>query len=495
MVVVRGKAHSGCWLGYAVVLVSLITLRTTATAAHRTDHRPDHRPRSTPLPSPAPSPRPTASLRPMVLIIGGTGMIKMQTGENPAVLATAEIYSPTGDSTPVNPMTTDRSHDSATLLPNGGVLVVGGVNALFVPLLSGPAVPWILPSTDLFDPKSGRFTAGATMTAARDSPSATMLYNGKVLIVGGGTSSAELYDSNTGKFSGTGPMAVERYGQTSTLLTSGKILVAGGGSDQAELYDPETGKFSPTGKMDQNRIYHTASLLLDGRVLIAGGSPYARSSATDSTELYDPLSGVFEAGPKMQKSRAGHTATLLTNGQILIAGGHDDNSAEIYDPVAEQFNGTGNMSVSRFGHTATRWPDGRVLIAGGWNKSYQPLATAETYDPKTGEFTQGGSMTEPRADHTATLIWVRWPITWTRPSPAATPTSIPTPTPSPTSVRCTPVRTAPHRPSLRARHPLPAQWLLRYRSCRANSEHRHCRSLVLSDQRSARWRTALSGGL
>ncbi|MBV8775119.1 MAG: hypothetical protein JO166_22710 [Deltaproteobacteria bacterium] len=353
-------------------------------------------------------------------------MMKVTSGETPAVLATAEVFSPaTGLSVPINPMTTNRSHHSAVVLQNGDVLIVGGVNALFAPLLPGPAVPWILPSSDLFNLVTGRFTSGAKMATPRDSPSAVMLNSGKVLIVGGGANSAELYDPETGKFSVTGSMSTERYGQTATVLTNGKVLITGGGAIQAELYDPDSRKFTLTGSMQQNRIYHTATLLLDGRVLITGGSPYARSSATDTTELYDPLSGTFEQGAKMQESRAGHTATLLTNGQVLIAGGHDDNSAEIYDPVADQFERTGTMSASRFGHSAIRWPDGRVFIAGGWSKSYQPLATTESYDFKTGQFTPGGNMTEARADHTASLISVRWPPGWAKASPAGTAVSVP----------------------------------------------------------------------
>jgi hypothetical protein len=430
-------------LAYSPVLLSIMILCTGAS--QRTY------PKRTPAATPhaAPSVTTAPALQPLALIIGGTGLLKVPSGESPAVLATAEIYSPRANvAIPVSPMTTSRSHQSAVSLPDGDVLIVGGVNALFVPLLSGPTVPWILSSTDVFDVARGRFIAGVNMIVERDSPSATMLTNGKVLVLGGGTNCAELYDPDTGKFTATGPMEAERYGQTATLLTNGKVLVVGGGSTQAELFDPGIGKFSPAGMMEQNRDFHTATLLLDGRVLIAGGSPYARSSATDTTELYDPLNGVFEPGPKMLKSRAGHTATLMTNSQVLIAGGHDDNSAEIYDPVAEQFNATGNMSVSRFGHSATRWPDGKVLIAGGWNKSYQPLAATETYDPKSGEFTPGANMTEPRADHTTTMIWAPWPISWAKPTPMATPTAsvISTASPTPTAAPTTnPLATLAHR--------------------------------------------------
>ncbi len=420
-----------------LVLAMLITVCSVVNAAPRG-------PKSTTSTSSSSKPLATRARprSPVALIIGGTGMLKVPSGETPAVLASTEIYLPkSAFASLANAMSTGRSRHAAAVLPDGKVLIVGGVNALFVPSMAGPTVPWILSSSELFDPVSGRFTKGPNMMTARDSPSAVLLTNGKVLIVGGGTNSAELYDPAKGTFEPTGSMAIERYGQTATLLTNGKVLVAGGGSNQAEIYDVTTGKFSLTGAMQQNRIYHTATLLLDGRVLIAGGSPYARSSATDTSELYDPLSGTFTPGPRMQEPRAGHTATLLTNGQVLIAGGHDDNSAEIYDPVAEQFVRTGDMSTGRFGHSALRLPDGRVLIAGGWNRNYQPLATTEIYDVRTGKFTPGGNLVEARADHTASLIWVRWPLNW---KPNAAPSAAPTP-PTPTP---SPVATTPSRPGL-----------------------------------------------
>jgi len=85
-------------------------------------------------------------------------------------------------------------------------------------------------------------------------------------------------------------MTTTRDRHLATLLQDGRVLVVGGEDDQhkvlatAELYDPSTGSFSLTGSMAEERQaqYSTATLLLDGRVLMAG----ARGSV--SSELYLP---------------------------------------------------------------------------------------------------------------------------------------------------------------------------------------------------------------
>ena len=66
-----------------------------------------------------------------------------------------------------------------------------------------------------------------------------------------------------------------RETHTATLLTDGRILVLGvstsGGPTSAELYDPFTGCWTATGSLNSRRFTHTATLLEDGRVLAAGG--------------------------------------------------------------------------------------------------------------------------------------------------------------------------------------------------------------------------------
>src|SRR5215471_15565944 len=106
----------------------------------------------------------------------------------------------------------------------------------------------------------GRVTPGSAMLQPRSGHTATLLPDGKVLIAGGMRrnqyfyKSAELYDPATGKFTAAGEMNVARVGQIAVLLRSGKVLIAGGwvgsgGTDSAELYDPATGRFSAIGKM------------------------------------------------------------------------------------------------------------------------------------------------------------------------------------------------------------------------------------------------------
>src|SRR5512140_26592 len=133
----------------------------------------------------------------------------------------------------------------------------------------------------------GLFTATGSMHAARGHHTATLLPDGRVLIAGGYDepttclAGAELYDPATGSFTVTGSLANARASHTATLLPSGKVLVTGGISfgpaggppylASAELYDPATGTFAPTGAMATPRSGHTATLLQDGRVLIVGG--------------------------------------------------------------------------------------------------------------------------------------------------------------------------------------------------------------------------------
>ena len=70
-------------------------------------------------------------------------------------------------------------------------------------------------------------------------------------------------------------MAEGREGHTATLLTDGRVLVVGGGavnSASSEIYDPAAGSWTSTGGMTVARPrMHSATLLPDGRVLVVGG--------------------------------------------------------------------------------------------------------------------------------------------------------------------------------------------------------------------------------
>ena len=228
-------------------------------------------------------------------------------------------------------MATARDFHTATLLPNGKVLVAGGENSS----------DGILASAELYDPAAGTFASTGTMATTRRFHTATLLTNGKVLVAGGdnGTAlaSAELYDPAAGTFASTGSMVIARYGNTATLLPNGKVLVAGGynaGVDlaSAELYDPAAGTFASTGAMATVRVSHTATLLPNGKVLVAGG---AGPGYLASAELYDPAAGTFATTGAMATAREQHTATLLPNGKVHVAGGQGASgflaSAELYD--------------------------------------------------------------------------------------------------------------------------------------------------------------------
>jgi hypothetical protein len=257
----------------------------------------------------------------------------------------------------------------------------------------------------------GSLTQTSSMLETRSGHSATLLPDGKVLIAGGMRrnqdfyKSAELYDPATGKFQPTGEMNQRRVGHIAVLLGSGKVLVAGGwvgqgGTDSAELYDPATGRFTAIAKMVTRRGRPSATLLADGDVLIAGGEEPDNESLA-SAEIFHVKTLSFQATGSMRHARISHTATLLTDGRVLIAGGYAggvSSGAELYDPRSGTFTETASLNTARCKHTAGLLPDGRVLIAGGsdsrgWNGN---LSSAEIYDPQTGKFATASPMNDSR---------------------------------------------------------------------------------------------------
>jgi N-acetylneuraminic acid mutarotase len=272
----------------------------------------------------------------------------------------------------------------------------------------------------------GAWSGTGPANVSRSSQTATRLFGGKVLVVGGvragqALASAELYHPGSGTWTTTTPLAVARFLHTATLLPDGRIVVVGGtgaaGQPVAstEIYDPQAGTWSSTGDLLTARSSHTATLLSSGLILVVGGiGPDGQPLA--SAELYSPAKGTWSATGYMATARSGQSATLLADGKVLVAGGTGVDgkplaSAELYNPTAGSWSATGSMAAARSAHTATDLGDEisggagrRVLVAGGIGSDGSRLASAELYDQSSGVWRNTGALTVGRSSHTATLL-------------------------------------------------------------------------------------------
>lgn len=228
----------------------------------------------------------TATLLPSGKVLVAGGLLNSSQS-----LATAELYDPaTGSWTPTGSMATGRAHHTATLLNSGTVLVTGG-SIVAAGVETGETA-----SAETYDPDTGAWTSAGNMAVVRVNSSATLLPSGKVLIMGGYTdfpswtfyASAELYDPQTHQWSAASSACASRHGHSAVVLQSGKVLVVGGypAGVISELYDPATDAWTTVPTLSIPRTYASATRLPSGRVLVVGG--YARATLSSAETYQEP---------------------------------------------------------------------------------------------------------------------------------------------------------------------------------------------------------------
>ena len=290
-------------------------------------------------------------------------------------------------------MNVARAGHIATLLPDGRVLIYGGVPAT------------VLPQAEVYDPASHTFAAADDMITVRGGHTAAVLADGTLLFIDGlvlqdgrtffaEPAFAEIYDPASATFTRTPGYAhtqLEGW-STVTLLLDGRVLLtgyqtnAGGGlSGVAELFDPKSGTFGVTGGMQAySDTPGWGTLLADGTVLFV---QWNFNFPPDDIELYDPVSGTFSLNGRLNNDYEYSRAVRLPDGRVLITGGqmpggNGTSDVFLYLPALRSFAATTRMSTGRHLHTATLLRDGTVLITGGYSSWPVPTARAEIYTPR-----------------------------------------------------------------------------------------------------------------
>lgn len=284
-------------------------------------------------------------------------------------------------------------------LPDGRALMTGGA--------AGEGIGWSsFSSTYVFEPSNRAWVRSGLLNTARTLAGAALLPDGRVLVAGGlfmdrdsgeqgrTLDSTEIWDPRTGTWSRSGRLAQGRFQASAVTLADGRVLIVGGPTSRenqpvpdvsAEIFDPRSGTWSSAGTLSAPRRGFALVALDDGGAIMAGGRDYGRIPApTMSTvERFDPTTNRWTAVADLPAAVLGASGARLADGRVLLAGGASDalfetglsRDAVLFDPATGSWTATAPMPTGRAGASAVTLGDGSVLLVGGSISGGEPDST------------------------------------------------------------------------------------------------------------------------
>lgn len=239
-------------------------------------------------------------------------------------------------------MVNARWYPTATMLPNGEVLVHSGT----INSTTWDTIPEVLQTNNTW----------RELTSAANSPGFYPFHfvapNGKVFQGGYPAFSLWLSTSGTGSWS-SGPAHVINNGRdygSGIMYDAGKVLVVGGGQptygtqNTAEVIDLTQGspQWQQVGSLTYPRRQLNAVIMADGQVLVTGGAGGAGSNPASpialAAEVWNPHTQNWTVLSSMHDERLYHSTTLLLpDGRILSAGGGEPDATGLSDRRNAEF--------------------------------------------------------------------------------------------------------------------------------------------------------------
>ena len=301
-----------------------------------------------------------------------------------------------------------RGGHTATLLPDGRVLLVGGSANLHVTEPSG---------AEIFDP-AGKLDGTLYKLPLRIGHTATRLPDGRVLILGGRENGLRAAANLVLDGSTMTPSILpwRAPGHSATPIDGGEVLVLGATDEP----DPALLVASGVGVVVELRQWaptvHTATWLGDGRMLVVG-------DRSESVGIMEPDPTGPSPGPDTGRQRfvalvgaqgrMRHHAIALLDGRVLVFAGCAPPScaraapAQLFDPRSDRLTDSAAADPALVEAIAVRLLDGRILIAGGarvGDPRQTPRAEAELYDPERDRWSPAAPMREPRKGAAAVVL-------------------------------------------------------------------------------------------
>lgn len=311
-------------------------------------------------------------------------------------------WNPAGGGAPVTvSLSTARSSHTQTVMLDGRVLFTGGYSGA-----NGGSVGRPVASAEIFDPATGEVCAIASMAEDRAAHTASLLPDGRVVVAGGGA--WQVFEPGPDRWSASFALERSRISHAAVVLpdhqgpAQHRVLLIGGsgsGPDTLELLDPDSGSSALLGPLLAVGVDDLAAAVMDnGSVLIVGGQDVATGDTVGLSYRCDPKAATLTPLPPPPGLPAGvadHQLVGLGRYAALLGGEQQVSGIDIelahaalFDDRTSDWIDLPDMGIAHDDAAAVLLPDRRILVVdGGASFLGQEIPTplAELFTAATGD--------------------------------------------------------------------------------------------------------------